>query len=220
MSLRLQNYWRKNLSSELSALSIMKNNKKEWKVEKCETVFNGFYQLDKLFFKHTLYNGGWTPLVDREMFQRGNVTAVLPYDPKLDAVALVEQFRIGAMHQESPWMLEVIAGMMDKPGEEPAEVAVREAEEEAGLKLENPQLIAHYLASPGSTTEEVFIFFAETDLSDAGGVFGLEEENEDILVKVVQADKAIEMLATREIRNAISIIAMQWFQNHRSVQQR
>ncbi|MBX2836397.1 MAG: NUDIX domain-containing protein [Gammaproteobacteria bacterium] len=194
----------------------MNDNEKQWQLDSRSNVFDGFYRLDKVEFKHTLYNGGWTSTIDREMIHRGNVTAVLPYDPKLNAVALVEQFRIGAMNQESPWLWEVIAGMMDKPGEAPEEVAKREALEEAGLELQKLSLIAHYLASPGSTTEEVFIFFAETDLSSAGGVYGLAEENEDILVKVIPADKAIEMLDNRTICNAISIIAMQWFKGYQN----
>jgi ADP-ribose pyrophosphatase len=126
----------------------------------------------------------------------------------IPVLALIEQFRIGAMHQQpDPWLLEVIAGMIET-NEKPAEVAVREAYEEAGLELTAVQLISHYLASPGITTEEVFIYFAETDLLNAGGVFGLDKENEDILVRIMSAEKAIGMLDTREVRNAISIIAL------------
>ena len=95
--------------------------------------------------------------------------------------------------------------------ETPAEVAVREAQEEAGLELNDLQLISHYLASPGASTEEVFLYFAETDLSGAGGIFGLEKEDEDIHTHVVSATDAINMLKTREVRNALSIIALQWF---------
>ena len=80
-----------------------------------------------------------------------------------------------------------------------------------GLELHDLKLISHYLASPGASAEEVFLYFAETDLSDAGGVFGLENEDEDILTHVVSATDAIHMLQTREIRNALSIIALQWF---------
>ena len=190
--------------------------KREWQLDSRETIYTGFYSLERLHFRHTLHQGGWTPMIDREHFVRGNVAAVLPYDPNTDQVALIEQFRIGAMHQQpDPWLLEAIAGMFETD-EKPAEVAVREAHEEAGLELNDVQLISHYLASPGITTEEVFIYFAETDLSNAGGVFGLDNENEDILVRIVPADEAIGMLDTREVRNAISIIALQWLRFHRS----
>ncbi len=188
---------------------------KSWEQLSRDSVYKGFYRIDKLHFRHTLFEGGWSPTVDREMFVRGDVTAVLPYDSVNDTVALVEQFRIGAMNQKpNPWLMEVIAGMIE-PGETPEEVAVRESKEEAGLELDKLELIAHYLASPGSTTEEVFIYYAETDLSNAGGVFGLESETEDIRLHIVKADDAIAMLDSREIKNAISVIALQWFKNQR-----
>ena len=184
---------------------------RHWSLERRETVYQGFYRVDRLEFKHSLHQGGESPLIDREQFVRGNVVGVLPYDPVSDKVLLVEQFRIGAMHQDTgPWLMEIVAGMIDTD-ETPAEVAVREAQEEAGLELHDLKLISHYLASPGASAEEVFLYFAETDLSDAGGVFGLENEDEDILTHVVSATDAINMLQTREIRNALSIIALQWF---------
>ena len=184
---------------------------RHWSLESRETGYQGFYRVDRLGFKHSLHQGGESPLIDREQFIRGNVVGVLPYDPVNDKVLLVEQFRISAMHQDTgPWLMEIVAGMIDTD-ETPIEVAVREAQEEAGLELHDLQLIAHYLASPGASTEEVFIYFTETDLSDAGGVFGLENEGEDILTHVVSATDAINMLKTREIRNALSIIALQWF---------
>ena len=189
---------------------------RHWSLERRETVYQGFYRVDRLEFKHSLHQGGESPLIDREQFVRGNVVGVLPYDPVSDKVLLVEQFRIGAMHQDTgPWLMEIVAGMIDTD-ETPAEVAIREAQEEAGLELADLKLISHYLASPGASTEEVFLYFAETDLSDAGGVFGLENEDEDILTHVVSATDAINMLQTREIRNALSIIALQWFRQWHS----
>ena len=192
---------------------------KEWTLASRETVFKGYYQVDKLGFHHSLFNGGTSELIDREMFVRGNVAAVLAYDPGSDSIALVEQFRIGAMNQPgNPWLLEVIAGMIEK-GEEPEEVAIRESKEEAGLKLTDVQLIRRYLASPGCTPEEVFIYYAETDLSQVQGVHGLEAEGEDIQVHVVSADDAIKMLEDGRIKNSISIIALQWFQYQRLLKQ-
>jgi len=174
-----------------------------WETLSQTTVYDGFYRIDRWQFRHALHQGGWTPMVEREMFMRGNVVAVLPYDPVLDKVLLIEQFRIGAMHQQpDPWLMEVVAGMIDTE-ETPEQVAIREAHEEAGLALEDLTLISQYLASPGSTAEEVFIYYAESDLSQAGGVFGLDQEDEDIQVHVVDATDAINMLSTRRIRNAI-----------------
>ena len=194
----------------------MSEHKKEWELLSEEPIYDGFYSLSRATFKHTKFNGGWTGVVDREVLNRGNVIGVLAHDPKTDSVALVEQFRLGARFEaDNPWLMEVIAGMVE-PGEEPAEVAVREAREEAGLSLKKPQLIRQYYSSPSSTAEQVFVYYAETDLTGVGGVHGLDAEDEDILVHVVPADEAIQMMETGVIKNAISVIAMQWFQYQRA----
>jgi len=190
---------------------------REWRIESRERVYDGFYQLDKLDLSHELHGGGRTPVFDRELFVRGDVVGLLVWDRARDEVVLIEQFRLGAMHQQpDPWLVEVIAGMIDTD-QTPAEVAAREAKEEAGLDLEPDQLrlVCQYLASPGSSTEEVFVYLAETDLSGVGGHFGLAEESEDILVRTVKAEDAIAMLETREVRNALSVIALQWFAMYR-----
>ena len=172
-------------------------------------VHDGFYKVHLCHFEHSLYRGGKTGVVERELLERGDVAAVLPYDPSDDSVVLVEQFRIGAMNQDDPWLTEVIAGMVEK-GESPEEMVRREAKEEAGLDVDKLIPIAHYLSSPGSSTEEVFLYATIADLSSAGGYHGLEEENEDIRVLKVSADEAIRLFDTGVIKNALSVIAMQW----------
>lgn len=195
----------------------MSKFKKEWELLSEEPIYDGFYSLSRVHFKHTKFNGGWTGVVDREVLNRGNVIGVLAHDPKLDKVALVEQFRFGAKDKaDNPWLMEIIAGMVE-PGEQPQDVAVREAKEEAGLTLINPRLISQYYSSPSSTSEQVFVYYAETDLSDAGGVHGLDAEDEDILVHLVTGDEVIQMMAEGVIRNAISVVAVQWFQYQRAV---
>ena len=184
--------------------------KRSWTMLDRQTVYDGFFKIELCHFEHELFAGGKTGNVDRELFSRGNVAAVLPYDPSDDSVVLVEQFRLGAMNRPHPWLTEVIAGMVE-PGEEPQEMVHREAKEEAGLTLGNLFPVANYLASPGNTTEEVFIYGSLTDLSGAGGHYGLAEENEDIRVLHVSADDAIAMLDNGTICNALSVIAMQWF---------
>lgn len=187
----------------------MKHEKK-WECEAGKVLHDGFYRLQTLRYKHTLFNGGWSETQEREQIDRGNVVAVLPYDPKTSQVALVEQFRIGArFNQPDPWLMEVIAGMTEK-GEQPEEVAIRETKEEAGIDLGEIELVSRYFASPSSTTEEVFVFAAQCDLSNAGGVYGLAEEGEDIKVHIVSIKQALAWLDEGVIKNAISVIALQW----------
>ena len=155
--------------------------KNQWRMLSSKPVYKGFNSIDLCEIEHSLYEGGDSGPVKRELIDRGNVAAVLPYDLRDDSVVLVEQFRIGAINRQSPWLTEVIAGMVEE-GESPEEMALREAREEAGLTLEKVFPIAHYLSSPGNTAEEVFIYGSVTDLSDAGGFHGVEGEHEDIRV--------------------------------------
>ena len=184
--------------------------KNQWRMLSSKPVYKGFNSIDLCEIEHSLYEGGDSGPVKRELIDRGNVAAVLPYDMRDDSVVLVEQFRIGAINRQSPWLTEVIAGMVEE-GESPEEMAFREAKEEAGLSLDTIFPIAHYLSSPGNTAEEVFIYGSVTDLSDAGGFHGVEGEHEDIRVIKTSADQAIELFDTGVICNALSVIAMMWF---------
>ena len=185
--------------------------KRNWHISEQKTVYEGFYKINSVKYSHSLHAGDMTGPIDVELFVRGDVVGLLPYDPVSDRVALIEQFRIGAMHNKpDPWLVQIIAGMIDTD-ETPEQVVIREAKEEAGIELVDVELISRYIASPGASTEEVFVFYAETDLSQVGGTHGLVEEDEDILVKVISADEAIGLLDSGQIKNALSIIALQWF---------
>ena len=108
-----------------------------------ETAFQGYFQVRRVTLQYRAFGGGWVEPQVREIFERGDAVGVLPYDPVTDSVVLIEQFRPGAMRgANSPWMLELIAGIVE-PGEADAEVAHREAMEEAGceLSLLEPMLV-------------------------------------------------------------------------------
>ncbi|WP_417521522.1 NUDIX domain-containing protein [Marinobacter sp.] len=186
------------------------------KIEKRETVFQGFFRMDKLWLTHPRFDGRSMPQFTRELFIRGDATCVLPYDPERDEVVLLEQFRLGALGREqSPWLLELVAGM-NEDGETSEEVAQREAEEEAGLSFSKLEKICDYLVSPGGTTEMVYLYCGKVSTESAGGLFGLEEESEDIRAHVVSADDAIAMITDGRINNAAAIIALQWLELNRT----
>ena len=177
------------------------------------TLFNGFFKLDEYTFKHRLFAGGWSGEISREVFERGNAAALLAYDPRLDQVVLIEQIRIPAIATSNqPWLLELIAGMVDKAGEDPREVVKREAQEEAGITLGRCQHIMNFLISPGGTTEAVDLYVGEVDATLAHGVHGLASEGEDIRVHVVTRDAAYRMVQRGRINNAATVIGIQWLQ--------
>ncbi len=180
-----------------------------------KTVFQGYFRIDRYRLRHKLFAGGWSGEVMREIFERGHAAAVLPYDPARDTVALVEQFRIGALSAgRDPWMIEVVAGIIDA-GETPEDVVRREALEESGVTLTALAPMLTFLASPGGTSETCALYCGCADLSEAGGIHGLPEENEDIRVLVMPADEAIALLDQGKVENATAVIALQWLALHR-----
>ena len=175
-----------------------------------EACFQGFYRLDRLRLRHRQFAGGMGPPLSRELFVRHDAVCVLPYDPQRDCVVLIEQFRVGALDKsENPWLLELVAGLIDKD-EQPEEVARREAVEEAGLNLGALWPITAYYPSPGGSDERVHLFVGRCDSSVAAGIHGLAEEGEDIRVHVWPLEDALQAVKDGRIDNAASIIALQW----------
>lgn len=194
---------------------IQRFNSDDVKIESVTQLYQGFFKMVAYEFRHKLYNGGWSDVVRREIFERGHAVAVLPYDPIRQEFVLIEQIRVGALPTSTtPWLLEIIAGIIDE-GETENSVCHREAQEEAGITLKHLTKALSYLASPGGTTERLHIFVAQTDSSEAEGVHGLDYESEDILVHRVKEQDAYDWLQSGKIDNAASIIALQWFFMHK-----
>ena len=179
-----------------------------------ETLYSGFFSMDLYRFRHRLFNGEMSGEIRREIFERGHAAVLLPYDPVRDEVVLVEQVRIAAYDtSETPWLLEMVAGMIEE-GESVEDVARREALEEAGLVVGRTKPVLSYLASPGGTTERSSIMVGEVDATTAEGIHGLADENEDIRVHVVSRELAYQWVEEGKIDNAASVIALQWLQLH------
>ncbi|GMM69074.1 ADP-ribose diphosphatase [Alteromonas sp. MTD1] len=191
-------------------------NSNDVEITDVKPVFRGFFTMNEYQFRHKCFNGEWSGIVKREIFERGHAVAVLPYDPTTEEFVLIEQIRIGAMAtSSSPWLIEIIAGMIDE-GETEETVCHRESMEEAGIELAHLTKALSYLSSPGGTTERLHIFMAKTDATKAHGVHGLETESEDIKVHRVKESTALEWLENGHIDNAAAVIALQWFFMHKT----
>lgn len=179
-------------------------------LENRETNFSGYFSVETVTLRHRLFAGGWSSSIRRELFQRGDAVGVLPWNPHTDEVVLIEQFRVGAMRgADNPWMLELIAGIVES-GESDSSVAHREAEEEAGCELRRLEPIATFFPSAGACSEQIRLFIGETTGADHGSVRGLAGEHEDILVHQIARSEALAMLSRGEINNGHTLIALQW----------
>ena len=181
-------------------------------VDHRETLFDSFLRVDRLKLRHSLFAGGWSELMTRELLLRPRTVGVLLFDPVRQQVVLVRQIRVGMLDEgQHPWLLELVAGMVES-GEEPIEVAARESLEEANTKPQDLLQICEYYNSPGISNERITLFCGRVDATQAGGIFGLDAEHEDIEVVVLSLADALAKVASGEINNAMSIIALQWLQ--------
>ncbi len=179
-----------------------------------ERVFAGYFAVQRMTIQHRGFAGGWCEPVTREVFERGNAVGVLPYEPDTDSLILIEQFRAGSLRDEhSPWMLELIAGIIDS-GESDEAVVRREAREEAGCELAELLPIASYYPSAGACSEYVRLFCGRVLSAGVGKILGLAEEGEDILVHRLSRPEVLELLARGRINNGHTLVALQWFALH------
>jgi len=177
-----------------------------------KTVFKGFFQVDAYQLRHRLFNGGWSRVVTREICDTGQVSGVLLYDPERKKVILIEQFRVALLEDEvSSWSMEVVAGLQEAT-ETKESLAVREAKEEANADVLQLIPICEYWESPGASNKRVSLFCGIVDATNLGGISGLQHENEDIRVHVVDTHEAFEMVRQGTINNGLAIIALQWLE--------
>ena len=176
-----------------------------------ETLYSGFLEVDQYEVSHELFGGGWSEVLEREVMHRKEIAALLPFDPERQEVVLIEQFRVGAWAGDwpYPWLLECIAGVMEA-GESAGEVAVREAEEEAGCRVLELELIGRFFTTPGGSSELVNLFCGRIDATGLGGIHGLADEGENIKASVWSLPDVLALVEDGRICNAKTLVALQW----------
>jgi ADP-ribose pyrophosphatase len=175
-----------------------------------DILYKGFFELHGLKLQHKRFIGDWTDEIYRELFVRKPVVGVLLYDPVRDEVALIEQFRIGALDEPGgPWQLELVAGIAEE-SESIEAVAQRECMEETGCEPYKLLPMMEYLVSPGGTNEKMHLFCGLASLAEVSGIHGLARESEDIRVSRMPFSTAVLGMRTGRIDNAATIMGIQW----------
>ena len=179
-----------------------------------EDAFKGYFRVARVTLVHRRFQGDWSSPLTREVFHRGDAVGVLPYEPESDSLILLEQFRPGAMRGDSsPWMLELVAGIVED-GESDTDVVHRESLEEAGCALAELVPVASYFPSAGACSEHVRLFCGRVLHAGAGQVHGLDSEGEDILVHRIARSDALTLLSENRIANGHTLVALQWLALH------
>lgn len=180
-----------------------------------KTAFQGFGTLYNYVVRHRKFDGDWTGEVKREVYDTGDAIVVLPYNPLTDHVVLIEQFRITGHHtKRSPWLIECIAGRLEK-NEVPTQTARREAQEEAGLNLLELIPINGMFMSPGVYAEYTTMFCGIIDTISDVEIHGLDEEHEDIRVLNIPFSGALNALDQGRIQTAPAQVCLNWLYRHR-----
>jgi nudix-type nucleoside diphosphatase (YffH/AdpP family) len=175
-----------------------------------EVLSDNWYTLRKVTYDYQKKDGSWQRQ-SREAYDRGNGATILLYHAKEKKVILTRQFRLPTFvnGNESGMLIEACAGLLDK--DNPEDAIRRETEEETGYKVASVRKIFEAYMSPGSVTEILYFFVAEYErsmkINDGGGV---AHEQEDIEVLELDADKAMSMIGTGEIRDGKTIMLLQY----------
>ncbi|MCG9793231.1 NUDIX domain-containing protein [Flavobacterium algicola] len=180
------------------------------KIQKTDVLANDYYLLNKVTFNYLNKKGVWITQ-NREVYDRGNGAGILLYNKEKKTVILTRQFRLPSYLNENPsgMLIEVCAGLLD--ADHPEQCIIRETEEETGYRIQDVKKVMETYMSPGAVTEILYLFVGEYDasmkVSDGGG---LENEQEEIEVLEWPFEKAYNMIATGEIRDAKTILLLQY----------
>ena len=147
---------------------------------------------------------------ERDVLIAGKVVLVLPIDVTRQEIIMIRQFRLPAhLANGCGDLVEFVAGRVEA-GESLAEAARRECREEIGATPNKLVELFSYLSTPGLTDEEVTVFLAAVDASQAHEGPVAAPDGEQLYLQRVSIDAAIGSLDSHMTRGGPLIIALQW----------
>ena len=140
--------------------------------------------------------------ITRDFVDHPGAACVVALDDT-DNVVLLSQYR----HPVGLRNVEIPAGLLDIPGEDPLVCAQRELAEEAGLEADTWSHLLTLNVSPGGSNETIHIYLA-TGLSEATTDFVKTGEEVDMTVHRIPLTNAVDACFAGEITNQIAVTAL------------
>lgn len=185
-------------------------------IEQKRTIFDDFFKVEEAYLRFEQFNGKMSPRIRRLNMERGNSVAIVIFNKDTGKLIMVNQFRYPTYKNGDGWTTEIMAGMVD-PGETPEQTLRRELEEEIGLTLETFESIAVFYPSPGGSSEQIYLYYAEVSGERAKykATGGLLSHGEDVKAMEISLEEALKQIKSGKITDAKTIIGVFWLENRR-----
>ena len=173
---------------------------------------DNWYTLKKVDFESLNNQNTWEKQ-SREAYDRGNGAVVLLYNLERQTVILTRQFRMPTYLNKNKdgMMIEACAGLLDE--NDPKTAIIKEIEEETGYRIKTVEKVFESYMSPGSVTEILHFFIAayteDQKVSEGGGA---ADETENIEVLEYSFTEALALIKSGEIKDAKTIMLLQYAQ--------
>lgn len=164
------------------------------KILNSKKLYSGYYDLVELEIEenNTSYK--------RIVVQPKNAAAGIVYNTEEKNFILVSQWRPGSMDT----ITEIVAGTIDS-NEDVIDAMKREVLEETGYAVDSIEKINSFFVSPGTSSEEISLFYCEVS-EKKSKVIGLLDENENISLIKMNFDELI----SHNFNDAKTIIAVNY----------
>lgn len=171
-----------------------------WPVLRSERVYEGSWVVS--LREDVLTRPGDDREFTRVVVEDPGAVVVLAVDDE-DRVVVVRQYRHAVQHV----LLQLPAGVLDEPGEDPLVAAQRELAEETGLAARRWDPLITTFASPGKSSE-THTFYLARDLRDVDHDFEAEHEEAEMTVERVPYDDLLDAVVEHRAQDAPLITAL------------
>ncbi|MFI6105645.1 NUDIX domain-containing protein [Streptomyces sp. NPDC051310] len=177
----------------------IKDTPEEWRVTATDVPFKG--NKTSVRTDDVVMPDG--TVVRRDYQVHPGSVAVLALDDD-NQVLVLRQYRHPVRHK----LWEIPAGLLDVPGENPLNAAVRELYEEAHVKAERWHVLSDVYTTPGGCDEAVRIFLARGLSTAEGERFEVAEEEADMEVARVPLDELARGVLAGELHNNCLVVGV------------